>query len=63
MLTKVAFIWSKIQYNINIVNYYYNLKQHFLYILKCNLFLWWQSWSFSIIISVFSVKMILQKSF
>ncbi len=29
MLTKAAFIWSKIQQNSNSVYYYYNLKELF----------------------------------
>ncbi len=38
----------------NIAKYYCSLNT-FLYILKCNFFLWWQSWIFSIITPVFSV--------
>ncbi len=43
----------------NIVKYYYNKKKKTVwllkYILKCNVFLWWQSWFWSVITSVFSV--------
>ncbi len=41
----------------------YEYYLQFKYILKPNLFLWWQSWIFNIIISVLSVTWSLKKSF
>jgi len=43
--------------SVNIVKYNHNLKKNYFNIFsKCNLFLWCQSWIFSIIIPVISVS-------
>ncbi len=57
LLTKPAFIWSK----ITILKYFYYYNNCFLfeYIVKCYLFLWFQSCIYIII----PCHMILQKSF
>ncbi len=58
LLTKAAFIWSKIQKNRNIVKYY-NLKELF------SILVYFNSLNFFIILFyiVFKCHMILQKSF
>jgi len=49
---------QKYRQNSNVVKYY-NSKPFFY--LKCHIFLWWQSWIFSIITHYY--HMFLQKSF